>query len=315
MNPALPEVSVVMPVLDGEAWVERSVRSALEQTLRSIEVLVVDDGSTDRTPEILARLGAQDARLKVLHGGRRRGPGGARNLAFDAARGRWIAFLDADDRFHPERLERLLAAAREHGATLLADNPHALTEQGRDDGVLWPWVTAPTRVDATEWARRNAWDGRDAFGYGYAKPLVLRELIESPRLRMREELRMMEDYHFVLALLRRGHELLLLPDGLYDYTVRREGAATRATPEKHLAAVLSAGREVMEEVPPGPLRTALERQQHTVELRAVRFEVLQRLKAHDAFGAARLLVREPGALPFVATSLREVLQRRLHASR
>ena len=314
MEPPLPEVSVVVPVLDGEDWIERSVRSALDQTCRSVEVLAADDGSTDRTPDILARLAAQDDRVRVLRSGRRLGPGGARNRALDAARGRWIAFLDADDRFHPDRLDRLLAAAREHGATLLADNQRVLEEDGGDLGLLWPWVTQPIRVDATEWAHRNAWDGPQAFGYGYAKPLVLRELVESPRLRMREELHLMEDYHFVLALLRRGHELLVLPEALYDYTLRSR-STTHATSEAALAPVLRAGEEVLREVPPGPLRSALERQQHSVEVRAVRFEVLKRLKARDAFGAARLLMRQPGALPYVATSLREVLQRRMHAPR
>ena len=91
---------------------------------------------------------------------------------------------------------------------------------------------------------RNAWDGRDAWGYGYAKPVVLRELIENPRLRMRDELSVMEDYHFMLALLRRGHELLLVPEPGYDYTVRK-GATTHSSPEAGLRAVLRAGEALI----------------------------------------------------------------------
>ena len=155
---------------------------------------------------------------------------------------------------------------------------------------------------------RNAWDGRDAWGYGYAKPVVLRELIENPRLRMRDELSVMEDYHFMLALLRRGHELLLVPEPGYDYTVRK-GATTHSSPEAGLRAVLRAGEEVLREVEPGSLRQALLRQQYWVELRAVRFEALERLKAGDGLGAMRLLWRHPAAWRYVAISVGESLQR------
>jgi succinoglycan biosynthesis protein ExoO len=301
---------VIVPVFNGEAWIERSVRSALEQSCRSLEVLVVDDGSTDGTAKLLSELAAEDARVMLLRTPGRRGPGGARNLALDAARGRWVAFLDSDDRFHPDRLERLLAAARAHGVCLIADNQRVQGEDGEPRGLLWPWVKQPVRVDAVDWVTRNAWDGRDAWGYGYAKPVVLRELIENPRLRMRDELSLMEDYHFMLALLRRGHELLLLPEPGYDYTVRR-AATTHSSPEAGLRAVLRAGEEVLREVEPGSLRQALLRQQYWVELRAVRFEVLERLKAGDGLGAMRLLWRHPAAWRYVAISVGERLQRRV----
>ncbi|HYF44205.1 MAG TPA: glycosyltransferase family 2 protein [Ramlibacter sp.] len=309
-----PAVSVVVPVFNGQAWIERSLRSALAQTSRSLEVIVTDDGCTDNTPAILATLASQERRVRLLRTSGRLGPAAARNLALDAARGTWIAFLDADDRFHPERLERLLAAAHDENAVLLADNQCVLTEDGRPDGLLWPWITQRRWVDALSWVEHNAWYGAARFGYGYAKVMVRRELLESPRLRMRPELQLMEDYHFVLALLRRGHELLLLPEPMYDYTLRA-GSMTHATAETVLGAVLSVGEEVMHEVEPGPLQAALKRQQASVEWRAVRFQVLGRLKARDLPGAMRLLAHEPAALPYVLQSLGQALARRMHPRR
>lgn len=311
----MPVVSVVVPVLDGEAWIERSLQSALSQSLSAFEVLVVDDGSTDATAAIVARLAAADRRIRPLRTGGQFGPAAARNVALDAARGEWVTFLDADDRFHPQRLERMLEAAREERAMLLADNQQVLSEGGQSEGLLWPWVTQRMRVDATAWALRNQWCGEDRFGYGYAKVMVRRELLESPRLRMRPELRLLEDYHFVLALLRRGHELLLLPEPMYDYTARNQSSSRGATAETVLTAALRAGEEVMREVEPGPLRSALAQQQASVEWRAVRFQVLGRLKARDALGASRLIARCPSALPYVLQSVREALVRRARGLR
>jgi len=305
----MTDVSVITPVYNGEAWIARSVRSALEQAGPSLEVVVVDDGSTDATPVLLAQLAAEDARVKLLHSGGQLGPAAARNLAMDAACGTWLAFLDADDRFRPGRLARMLAAADEEGADLLADNQQVLTEDGRPDTLLWPWITHPTRVDAVEWVLRNVWAGPARFGYGYAKVLCRREMVESPRLRMRPELRMMEDFHFVLALLRRGHELLLLPEPLYEYTVR-PSSSTNATPEAHLAHVLAAGDDVLRQLPPGSLRSAMQRQQAWVRVRAVRHEVLGRLKKGQFVAAAGLLCRHPRAVRYVLRSLREWLSRR-----
>lgn len=309
-----PDVSIVIPVFNGAAWIERSVRSALEQQGVTLEVLVVDDGSNDGTNEILARLARGEPRLRLLRTSQRSGPGAARNVALDCARGDWIAFLDADDRFHPGRLRLLLeVAVREH-ADLVADNQRVVTEEGDFDGVLLPRLTAPTWVDALAWVEHNVWFGPDRFGYGYTQPLVRREAIEQPRLRMRPELRLLEDYHFVLALLRRGHRLLLWPEALYDYT-QRASSSTHATAEQALRAVLRAGDEVIAEVGPGPLREALRRQQASVRWRATRAEVIRGLKARRWGESLRLLAREPAAVPYVLRTLREAVARRVRSRR
>jgi glycosyltransferase involved in cell wall biosynthesis len=100
-----PEITVLMPVRNAEAYLEEAARSLLAQTFGDFELLAVDDGSTDRTPRLLAGLAAADARVRVLGGRERLGFSGALNLGLDAARGRLIARMDADDRARPDRLE------------------------------------------------------------------------------------------------------------------------------------------------------------------------------------------------------------------
>src|ERR1043166_3290744 len=102
----MPLVSVVMPVFNCEAYVEEAVASVLGQTERDLELITVNDGSTDRTPAILQSLARQDARLKV-HTQPNSGKASiARNKGVALASGDLIAFNDGDDVFHPRRLER-----------------------------------------------------------------------------------------------------------------------------------------------------------------------------------------------------------------
>jgi hypothetical protein len=105
---ATPRVSVVLPVRNGAAFLEQALESVLSQTLRELELIVVDDGSTDRTPEILADVAVRDRRVRLLSGGRS-GVIPALNEGCAAADAPFIARLDADDVALPERLERQVA--------------------------------------------------------------------------------------------------------------------------------------------------------------------------------------------------------------
>jgi len=103
---AMPDVSVVIPVFNGAAFVDRAIRSVLNQTIRDVELLVVDDGSTDDTPDVVKAF--TDPRLNYLrktHGG----PNSARNLGIRHSR---LGFLDCDDWWLPDKLEAQLDRSR-----------------------------------------------------------------------------------------------------------------------------------------------------------------------------------------------------------
>lgn len=134
-----PTVSVIIPTLDAGATLGTALDSALEQQTVDVEVLIVDDGSHDGTRQVA--LDRQDERIRWLTtGARRSGSGVTRNTALTAARGDWIALLEADDAWAPGRLERLLGVGREHGCRVVCDDlgvyvdgqqqTHAAPEQG-----------------------------------------------------------------------------------------------------------------------------------------------------------------------------------------
>lgn len=111
----MPAVSVIIPVFERVELAQRAVRSALTQTYQDIEVIVVDDGST--TPLALE---GQDLRLRLIRHDKNRGAAAARNTGIEAATGGWIAFLDSDDVWHPEKLDRQMAVAENTDSSLSA---------------------------------------------------------------------------------------------------------------------------------------------------------------------------------------------------
>jgi glycosyltransferase involved in cell wall biosynthesis len=125
MQSDLPRVSVVVPAYRAVATVGEALASAAAQTLREIEIVVVDDGSDDGTDAVVGALAARDPRIRLLRQ-ENRGVSAARNAGIRAARGEYVAFLDADDLWHPEKLERQLAR---------------FGECGPDVGLVYTWST------------------------------------------------------------------------------------------------------------------------------------------------------------------------------
>jgi len=115
--PGPPEISVVMACHDAASFVGEAIGSVCGQTFSAVELIVVDDGSTDGSPAIVAARAAADPRGRLIRQ-ENRGPYPARNRGLASARGRFIAFLDADDYWEPDCLARLHAALLESGADL-----------------------------------------------------------------------------------------------------------------------------------------------------------------------------------------------------
>ena len=98
-----PLFSVIIPVFNGADRIEQAIQSVRAQSLSSWELIIIDDGSTDHTLALVEQAAARDPRIRPLRQANQ-GPSAARNFGILAARGRYLAFLDADDAWHPERL-------------------------------------------------------------------------------------------------------------------------------------------------------------------------------------------------------------------
>ena len=160
-------VSVVVPMHDNAATIMRALESALGQTLTPLEVIVVDDASGDDGPSRVAAIAARDPRVRLERLGSNLGPSTARNLGWHLARGEWIAFCDADDWWHPRKLELQVAAMRRHPEWPLSGHR---------------WVAAPGSDFA---AREVAVAGERALGL---RSLAMRNRLSTPTVMVRRGL-------------------------------------------------------------------------------------------------------------------------------
>ncbi len=128
-----PLVTVILPVYNRANSVARAISSVLSQTYRSFEIIVVDDGSTDGTGEVLTRFASEITVLQQEHAG----PYAARNLALRAARGELVAFIDSDDVWLPERLAKQVPLFNRPEVGLVFGNARIVTPSHATKGTLF----------------------------------------------------------------------------------------------------------------------------------------------------------------------------------
>lgn len=131
-----PLVSVVMPARNAEETIGYAIASVVEQTMPNLELIVVDDTSTDATAEVVRRV--KDARVKLLRAEGNVRCAAARNMGIREARGEWVAFVDADDEWVPERLERMWGAVQGREGVFACDRDMAAV--AGPDGRLVPML-------------------------------------------------------------------------------------------------------------------------------------------------------------------------------
>jgi succinoglycan biosynthesis protein ExoO len=211
------KVSVLIAAYNVAGCIPRALASVQAQTCSNWEAIVVDDVSSDETAVVVTRLARHEPRIRLIRRDHNGGPSAARNTALDAARGEWVAVLDADDAWRPERLERMLAAAARIGAEFVADN------QIFFDDILQQEVGVPMGLGAdvnpltVELLFAN--DREDSpMRLGLMKPLILRKAILERNIRYDETLRYAEDLHFYARLMITGVRAVLLAEAYYLYT-------------------------------------------------------------------------------------------------
>jgi glycosyltransferase involved in cell wall biosynthesis len=239
--PATPiAASVIIPAHQAAGFVHAAIRSALAQTREDIEVIAVDDGSSDGTWDAIVACAGHDARVVPVRQPCRGGPSAARSAGIERARGKWLALLDADDLYLPHRLERMIAAAEALGADLVADNMlrvdfvtgEPLGKRFSDAGMH---CDGPVRL--IEAVRRDM-PGRGAGGemFGFFQPLIRRDFLLAHGIRYAEDVQVGEDFLLYCECIARGGRFHLMPAAYYVQRVRRNSHSTRPDAMLHLSA-------------------------------------------------------------------------------
>lgn len=222
-----PKVSVIIPVYNVEPFLARCLDSVVGQTLREIEIVCVDDGSPDRSIDILRRYAAVDDRIRVISQ-ENRGLGGARNRGFDAAAGEYILFVDSDDWIDPAYCERLYDAARATGADVACASMLKI----RPSYSKWT-IRYTQRVEVTD-AVEKFRVCRCPPDFYVMNKLLRREMLLRLGLRFRERV-CYEDVEYTMRVLGEGGTLVTVPDVVYRYMVNGASITkSRQTPKKQL---------------------------------------------------------------------------------
>ena len=217
-----PIVSVIIPAYNTGLYIGKAIESVLTQTLAELEVLVVDDCSTDDTVAVVKSF--TDERLKLFKNPHNLGASGARNRALQAASGKWIAVLDADDWYAPERLTKLVAQAEANDADLLSDDLYLI-----EDGDTSPWSTLLgesgeqiakiIRIESDYFVNSDI-EGQQGLRLGFAKPLFRREFLEHHQLKYDPTIKIAEDFWLYMDCFRYQARFFFVPQPYYYYRSR-----------------------------------------------------------------------------------------------
>ena len=213
----MPEISIIVPVYKVEAYLEDCVGSILSQTFRDFEVILVDDGSPDNCGSLCDGYAAAYDCVSVIHQ-ENRGQSAARNHAMTQAKGKWICFVDSDDRIHPQMLEILYRAVREHQV------PIAMCEKVEAVSVPEGFDRQREAVFETltmdEQTLVRLLDGEEYPGWVVWAKLIRRELIEHYPL---QEGRVYEDNEAVCRWICEAGRIAATKEELYFYRGNPEG--------------------------------------------------------------------------------------------
>ena len=228
-----PLVSVIVPVHNGDRYLGEALDSALNQDYDAIEVIVVDDGSTDGTPEVLRRFGNRIVAIRQENAG----AAVARNTAMEAARGEFFAFLDADDLWFPQKLRTQIDYLSAHPAVdIVASRWKVLTSDESTTARKEALESAPL---ATADVPRSGW---------LYTELLLRFMIHTTTVVMRRRLkdriglfdpilRRGQDYEYWLRA-SRATEIHCVPEALSVYRMHRANSTRRPLPVNYGAVIV-----------------------------------------------------------------------------
>jgi succinoglycan biosynthesis protein ExoU len=291
-----PDVTVVVAAWQARDTVARAVASALDQTDVAVEVIVVDDCSTDGTATAARAVAPGDARLRVFRQPKNLGPAAARNRALAAACAPWVTALDSDDFMEPGRLARLLAIAREERADLVADDLLRQRQDDPDGHARWRlWsdrdlglqvLTAEAFVRGNLTSRHG---GRRELGF--VKPLMSLEFLRKHDLTY-PDLRLGEDYALYARALVLGARFVLT-DPLGYVAVVRDRSLSSEHPTSAHAALIAVDDALLAMTDDRGASAALRAHRREVYQEWVWRRMIDAVRASDPVAAAACFVAPP----------------------
>lgn len=238
------KVSVIVPAYNSHDTLATCLGSLVHQTLQDIEIIVVNDASTDDTWEIMKRCKDQfPDKVRIIDGKVNRGSGGARNQGFDAATGEYIGLVDSDDYVAPNMYELLYNKAKEDDYDIV---DCGFYKESSDKAII---STGDNVTGVLDGEKRNLIIS--AGGYLVTK-IFRNSLFNDPPIRMRENVRCLEDTEILIYMLLRARKIGNVKEVLYKYCDVKGSATKQLDMKVYLDSVLGAMNAVYEKCKPLP---------------------------------------------------------------
>lgn len=211
-------VSIIVPIYNAEKYLDSCIQSVLRQTYTNWELILIDDGSTDKSGRIAEEYGFADERITVFHQ-KNLGVSLARNQGIDEATGNYVVFLDADDELIEDCLAKTVNIAEETNADVVAGRS-CENQELFQDRIIW------TGAEALENSLKD-----HLFTYSACAKLIRREFIG--KTRFTPDIRINEDSYFVFQLLCKQNVFVLTNDVIYFYRANSESSSRKVFSEKY----------------------------------------------------------------------------------
>ncbi|MBP3692698.1 MAG: glycosyltransferase [Clostridia bacterium] len=220
MNTSHPLISVIIPVYNSEKYLESCINSVLNQTYFNLEIILVNDGSTDSSANICDAFAQKDSRIKVIHK-QNGGQADARNKALDIAQGEYIGFVDSDDTVAPEMYEKLYSAINEYDCTVAMCGRYNVDETSKQLTAIFSCEYVRKWKNNEAIKRFLIWDGIDGSP---CDKLFSRSVIANLRFPLGL---ICEDIPFVYNVLKNTKEIIHIGTPMYNY-LQRSGSSSHS---------------------------------------------------------------------------------------
>ena len=285
---SIPSVSVIVPLYRCASTLHRCIDSIIGQTLADLEIILVDDGSPDRSGAIADEYAGRDARIRVIHQDNR-GPGAARNAGIKIARGEFLGFVDSDDEVLPEMFKTLYGAAQRYEAAIAICSYFDVTYPGNSAYEVRHTIKNNELLDKGEIRKRilPTFGSNENVGYyNLWNKIYLRSWIMKEGILLEEDRDHGEDWWFNIQMIARCPSMVGVQQPLYRYVHQNEASLMRKYRENGFELFVR-GRQ--------QLRSILEQQSVHYDSRALdqRFiyevfsHLIQMIKHHGSIKACR----------------------------
>lgn len=239
LNTNMPQISVIIPIYNAEKYIARCLQSVLENTYQNLEVLCINDGSTDKSEEVLHDIASKDSRIKVLNQSNQ-GVSIARNHGLDVATGEYVAFIDADDWVHKQYFECLLNACLKTGAAIAMCKFIAINDENCRDTIID--LDPQIEIYSVEKCFKTSYVKTYVWG-----KMINREIVR--KIRFKKGLKFGEDTFFMLRLLCENPQInLCFMDSMLYYYYQHDGPRGSFAPSDAYLSMVDALLEYTKEI-------------------------------------------------------------------